>query len=98
MFSVIHHIHASIPNNAPNLPPLPLPLPLPLPPVPAPSASSVPGPTLALPLPLPLPLPLALAVALHMNGEKWFSKQVDQISIVSNNNNFLIENLYYETL
>ena len=96
MFSVIHHIHAAIPNSAPNLPPLPLPLPLPS--VPAPSAPSVPGPTLALPLPLPLPLPLALAVALHMNGEKWFSKQVDQISIVSNNNNFLIEILYYETL
>ena len=73
MFSVIHHIHASIPNNAPNHPPLPLPLPSIL----APSAPSVLGPTLALPLPLPLPLPLALAVALHMNGEKWFSKQVD---------------------
>ena len=51
--------------------------------VPAPSAPSVLGPTLALPLPLPLPLPLSLplalvvALALHMNGEKWFSKQVD---------------------
>ena len=85
MFSVIHHIHAAIPNSAPNLPPLPLPLPLPS--VLAPSAPSVLGPTLALPLPLPLPLPLllplplplalALALALHMNGEKWFSKQVD---------------------
>ena len=69
MFSVMHHIHASIPNNAANLPPLPLPSVL------APSAPSVPGPTLA--LPLPLPLPLSLAIALHMNGEKWFSKQVD---------------------
>ena len=75
MFSVIHHIHAYIPNNAPNLPPLPLPLPS----VPAPSAPSVPGPTLA--LPCPLPLPLALALALHMNGEKWFTKQVDKISM-----------------
>ena len=73
MFSVIHHIHAAIPNSAPNLPPLPLPLPSVL----APSAPSVLGPTLALPLPLPLPLALAVAVALHMNGEKWFSKQVD---------------------
>ena len=69
MFSVIHHIHASIPNNAPNLPPLSS--------VPAPSAPSVPGPTLALPLSLPLPL----ALALHMNGEKWFSKQVDLIGM-----------------
>ena len=71
MFSVIHHIHASIPNNAHNLPLLPHPLLS----VPAPSAPSVTGPTLA--LPLPLPLPLALTLALHMNGEKWFSKQVD---------------------
>ena len=67
MFSVIHHIHASIPNNAANLPPLPLPSVL------APFVPSVLGPTLALPLLLPLPL----ALALHMNGEKWFSKQVD---------------------
>ena len=67
MFGVIHHIHASIPNNAPNLPTLPLPSVL------APSAPSILGPTLALPLPLPLPL----ALALHINGEKWFSKQVD---------------------
>ena len=71
MFSVIYHVHTSIPNNAPNLPPLPLPS------VPTPSTPSVLGPTLALPLPLPLPLALAVAVALHMNGEKWFSKQVD---------------------
>jgi len=66
----MHHIHASIPNNAANLPPLPLPVHS----VPGPS---VPGPT----LPLPLPLPLALALALHMNGKKWFSKQVDSISM-----------------
>ena len=69
MFNIIHHIHAAIPNSAPNLPPLPLPS------VPAPSAPSVPGPTLA--FPLPLPLALAVALALHMNGEKWFNKQVD---------------------
>ena len=89
--SEILHVHChnhTIPNNAANLPPLPLPLPCVL----APSAPSVPGASLALaalalalplplplpvPLPLPLPLALPLAFALHMNGEKWFSKQVD---------------------